>query len=82
MPATVKFQFSVESLAETIRSLNLPEKRQLAELLDQQIFEAEEENYEDDPETIAELQAVQAEYDAGNFQTFDSYVAGHATPVS
>jgi hypothetical protein len=82
MPATVKFQFSVESLAETIRSLNLPEKRQLAELLDQQIFEAEEENYEDDPETIAELQAVQAEYDAGNSQTFDSYVAGHATPVS
>jgi hypothetical protein len=75
MPANVQLQLSVESLAAAIRSLDLNEKRQLAELLDQQIFEAEEENYEDDTATLAELQAVQAEYDAGNYQTFETYLA-------
>jgi hypothetical protein len=78
MPANVQFQLSVESLAAAIRSLDLNEKRQLAELLDQQIFEAEEENYEDDPATVAELQAVQAEYDTGEYQAFDTYLAGRS----
>lgn len=40
MPAIVKL--SVEALAEAISSMNLGEKRQLLEILEQQIFEDSE----------------------------------------
>ncbi len=39
-----------------------------------QIFEAEETNYEEDAETVAEIKAVQAEYEAGEYMTFDEYL--------
>jgi hypothetical protein len=43
--------------------------------MEQQIFEAEEALYEDDPETAAEIQTVRAEYDAGEYLTMDQYLA-------
>jgi hypothetical protein len=52
----------LEALVEVISSLNLEEKRQLQEIIEQQIFEAEEALYEDDAETQAEIQAVRTEY--------------------
>jgi hypothetical protein len=75
MPAEVKLQLSLEDLAEAIASLNFQEKRQLQEIIEQQIFEAEEDLYEDDPETRAEIQAVRAEYAAGEYLTIDEYLA-------
>ncbi|WP_225896500.1 hypothetical protein [Amazonocrinis nigriterrae] len=69
MPAIVKLQLSLETLAEAISSLDLIEKRQLQELIEQQIFEAEEALYEDDAQTQAEIQAVRAEYKDGDFMT-------------
>lgn len=73
MPDTVKL--SVEALAEAIASLDLEEKRQLQEILEQKIFEDEEADYEDDPETLAELQAVRDEYERGEYLTYDEYLA-------
>ena len=78
MSATVKLQISFETLVEAITSLNLPEKQQLLEVLEQQLFEAEEETYEDTPATLAKIQAVQAEYEAGDYQTLDEYLASRA----
>lgn len=75
MPAIVKLQLSLETLAEAISSLDLTEKRQLQELIEQQIFEAEEALYEDDAETQAEIQAVRAEYSGGESVTIDEYLA-------
>ncbi len=69
MPAIVKLQLSLETLAEAISSLDLTEKRQLQELIEQQIFAAEEALYEDDAETQAEIQAVRAEYKDGESVT-------------
>ncbi|MEH1832684.1 MAG: hypothetical protein V7L29_11515 [Nostoc sp.] len=74
MPAIVKLQLSLETLAEAISSLDLTEKRQLQELIEQQIFEAEEALYEDDAETLAEIQAVRAEYSNGESVTIDEYL--------
>jgi hypothetical protein len=74
MAAIVRLQLSLEVLAEAIASLDLEEKRQLQEM-EQQIFEAEEALYEDDPETAAEIQAVRAEYEAGEYLTMDEYLA-------
>lgn len=69
MPAIVKL--SVEALAEAISSLDLEEKRQLQEILEQQIFEDEEADYEDDAATLAEIKAVRDEYAAGEYLTYD-----------
>lgn len=76
MPAIIKLQLSLDKLVEAISSLDLEEKRQLQEMIEQQIFEAEEALYEDDPETQAEIQAVRAEYAAGDYLTMDEYLAG------
>ncbi|MEH2272102.1 MAG: hypothetical protein V7K68_27385 [Nostoc sp.] len=78
MPAIVKLQLSLETLAEAISSLDLTEKRQLQELIEQQIFEAEEALYEDDAETQAEIQAVRAEYKDGESVTIDEYLANRS----
>jgi hypothetical protein len=78
MPAIVKLQLSLETLAEAISSLDLTEKRQLQELIEQQIFAAEEALYEDDEETQREMQAVRAEYKNGEFMTLDQYVANRS----
>lgn len=73
MPEVVKL--SVEALAETISLLDLEEKRQLQEILEQQIFEDEEAAYEDNAETLAEIQAVRDEYARGEYLTYDEYLA-------
>ena len=78
MPAIVKLQLSLETLAEAISSLDLTEKRQLQELIEQQIFEAEEALYEDDAETLAEIQAVRTEYKDGESVTIDEYLANRS----
>lgn len=74
MPAIVKLQLCLEVLAQAISSLNLEEKRHLQDLIEQQIFEAEEALYEDDAETQAEMQAVRAEYASGDYITINEYV--------
>ncbi|UKP00128.1 hypothetical protein [Nostoc sp. UHCC 0870] len=75
MPAIVKVQLSLEALAAAISSLDLKEKLQLQELIEQQIFADEEALYEDDAETQAEIQAVRAEYRNGESITIDEYLA-------
>jgi hypothetical protein len=75
MQAIIKLQLSLEALAEAINSLNLEEKRQLQEIIEQQIFEAEEVLYEDALDTQAEIQGVRSEYATGEYLTMDEYLA-------
>ncbi|BAY65267.1 hypothetical protein NIES22_53700 [Calothrix brevissima NIES-22] len=82
MPAIVKLQLSLEDLAAAISSLNLEEKRHLQDLIEQQIFEAEEALYEDDAETQAEIQAVRAEYASGDYITINEYVNNRSEQAS
>lgn len=82
MPAIVKLQLSIETLVEAISSLNLEEKCQLQEIIEQQIFEAEEAVYEDDLETKKEIQAVRAEYATGESITMDEYIAKRSNQAS
>ncbi len=82
MPAIVKLQLSLETLVEAISSLNLEEKCQLQEIIEQQIFEAEEAVYEDDLETEKEIQAVRAEYAADESITIDKYLTNRSNQAS
>ncbi|MGL5872300.1 MAG: hypothetical protein ACRC2R_08010 [Xenococcaceae cyanobacterium] len=82
MPAIVKLQLSLEALAEAIHSLDPEEKRQLQEIIEQKIFEQEEQGYQDNPETEAEIQIVRAEYAAGEYLTMDDYLANRSNQSS
>jgi hypothetical protein len=82
MPAIVKLQLSLEELAEAIYSLDLEEKRQIQEMIEQRIFEEEEELYQDDSETETEIQTVRSEYAAGEYLTMDEYLANRSSKSS
>ena len=78
MVTTVSLQIPIESLIAAIDTLELEDRRQLLEILKQKVFEAEEAAYEEDAETAAEMKAVQAEYEAGDYITFDEYLASRS----
>ncbi len=77
MTTHINLTIPLESLLEAVSALNLDAKRQILDLLEQQIFAAEEANYQEDPETVAEMAAIQAEYDAGEFIKIDNFDSRH-----
>jgi len=68
---TVKIDISFQALMEAVSSLATVEKRQLWEQLGAELFPDDE----DSPEDIAEIEAARADYEAGDFVTFDQYMA-------
>jgi predicted CopG family antitoxin len=62
MTDTINLKIPFESLSEVINSLDLSQKQQLLEILEQQIFEEEEASYQDDDETLAKLQKIRDQY--------------------
>ena len=74
MITTINLTIPLETLTDALCSLDLEQKRQLLEILEQKIFEEEEETYEDDSETIAEIETIRAEYKAGDYLTLDEYL--------
>jgi len=74
MTTTINLKISFESLSEVINSLDLSQKQQLLEILEQQIFEEEEASYQDDDQTLAELQKVRDEYQSGDYVTLEQYL--------
>jgi hypothetical protein len=71
---TVKIDISFQSLLAAISSLGITEKHQLWEFLEAELFPDEE----DSPEDLAEIQAARADYEAGDYTTFEQYAAQRA----
>jgi hypothetical protein len=71
---TVKVDISFRSLIEAISSLGVHEKHQLLELLEVELFPDDEDSTED----IADIKAARADYQAGDYTTFDRYAAERA----
>lgn len=70
----VKVDISFQALLEAVSSLGTAEKHQILELLQTELFPDDE----DSPEDIAAIQAARADYQAGNYTTFDQYMAQRA----
>jgi hypothetical protein len=70
----VKIDISFQSLLEAVSSLGIAEKQQLWEFLEAELFL----DKDDSPGDIAEIQAARADYKAGDYTTFDQYVAQRA----
>ena len=75
MSGTVTSSIPFDSLVKSIKELSLDEKYRLWELLEEQIAQAEEEILERDPSVQAEIRAAHAEYQSGDCETIDEYVA-------
>jgi hypothetical protein len=71
---TLKVDISFQSLLEAIASLETAEKHQLLEFLEDELFPDDE----DSPADIAEIQAARSDYQAGDYTTFDRYMAQRA----
>jgi len=72
---SVRLLISFESLVDSVTELSLRDKLRLWELLDEQIAQAEEEAWEQDPTAQAEIQEARAAYQAGDYMTIDEYIA-------
>jgi hypothetical protein len=74
MTTTISLQISLDSLIQAVSSLDLEAKRHLLDIIEQQIFEAEEASYTEDSETKAEIESVRLEYQQGDFVTIDDFI--------
>ena len=65
---------ALHTAIDSINALSLEEKYQLWLILDQSIAQAEEENWLEDEETVAEIQLIREEYKKGEYITFNEYL--------
>jgi len=68
---SVRLLIPFESLVDSVAELSLKDKLRLWELLDEQIAQAEEEAWEQDPTVQAEIREARAAYRAGDYVTID-----------
>ncbi|WP_242045359.1 hypothetical protein [Anabaena catenula] len=62
----------MELLINSLNALSLSEKRQISQLLNEAIAQAEEENWREDEATKREIQLVRDEYANGNYSEFSN----------
>ncbi len=74
MTKTIGLQISLDSLIQAVSSLDLEAKRHLLDIIEQQIFEAEEAGYTEDSKTQTEIESVRLEYQQGDFVTIDDFI--------
>ncbi|WP_017292443.1 hypothetical protein [Geminocystis herdmanii] len=65
---------NLELISKAILPLSLESKKQLLEILEQQIFELEEANYQEDENTINEIKLVQQEYENEEYLNLNQYL--------
>jgi hypothetical protein len=63
----VNLQITFESLIAAISSLNLEEKHQLLEFLEEQLLEDEEDLIEQNPQIISEIAEARQAYQNGDY---------------
>ncbi|GCL58664.1 hypothetical protein NIES3807_18330 [Microcystis aeruginosa NIES-3807] len=78
----VRMQVSLESLIEAIATLDLGVKRKLMEIIEDQIFESEEESMENDPDVLAEVEEARKAYQIGDYQTIQEYITNQSEQAS
>ncbi len=77
---TVRLSIPFESLVDSVSQLDIVDKFRLWKVLDEQIAQAEEEMWEQDPAIQAEIQEARAAYQAGDYVTIDE-LKSHSIPT-
>lgn len=63
-----------EALLASVVRLELPEKLRLWRVLEEEIAQAEEDAWDEDPAVRAEIREARAAYAAGDYVTLDEYM--------
>lgn len=72
--ATVNIPIPFDALIKAIQSLGLEDQQKLLEILEDQIFTAEED-WENIPEIIAEVDSAKTAYQAGDYLTLEEFMS-------
>ena len=72
---TIQLQIPFDSLVNAIITLAREEKIQLFHLLETEIAQLEEDEFENDPTVLAEIQEARIAYQTGDYQTLDELMA-------
>jgi len=75
LQAAVKLLIPFDALVQSITELDIDKKRRLWELLEEELAQAEEEHWEQDPVVRAEIREARAAYEAGDYVTLEEYIA-------
>jgi ABC-type amino acid transport substrate-binding protein len=75
----VKLEIQFESLLAAVSSLKTAEKHRLLEMLEDELFD--DDDLENDPETMADIEAARADCAAGDYITFEEYLAERRAPA-
>lgn len=70
----VQISITFDALIEAVGKLNLADKQRLLDVLEQQVAEAEEAAWEQDPAVRAEMQVSRDEVAAGDYITLNDYL--------
>jgi hypothetical protein len=73
----VRLLIPFESPVDSVTALSLRHKLRPWELLGEQIAQAEEEAWEQDPTVQAEIREARAAYQAGDYVTIGEYIREH-----
>lgn len=71
---TVNLSIPFEVLVKAVKTLDLAQQQQLLEILEDQIFETEEE-WENSPEVLAEVAEAKKAYQAGDYVTLEEFLS-------
>ena len=72
---SVRLVVPLDALLDSVSDLSLEHKRRLWEMLEQQIAQAEEEMWEQDPASQAQIREARDAYASGDYLTIDEYAA-------
>jgi hypothetical protein len=76
---TVKLEIQFESLLAAVSSLKTAEKHRLLEMLEEELFD--DDDLENDPQARADIQEALDDYAAGDYITFEEYLAERRSPA-
>lgn len=76
---TIQLQIPFDSLVNAIATLAREEKIQLFHLLETEIAQLEDDEFEDDPKVLAEIQEARLAYQTGDYQTLDELMAARSS---
>lgn len=74
---SVNLSIPFEILVKAIKSLDLQQQQQLLEILEEQIFEAEEK-WENRPGIMAEVKEAKTAYKSGDYLTLEDFIASQS----
>jgi hypothetical protein len=79
---TIQLNIPFDSLVNAITALDIEEKVKLLNLLETEISQLEEDELEDDPTVLQEIEEARIAYRTGEYQTLGQFIASRKRKTS